>query len=463
MAVWWDTAMAMVQNMPGHAMVYPVPGLAKVLIPPQNEANTVGGALRQLLPFPTDEGGSGAGVAWLSPLAPLPISALTVTLSQNLLLFYTTSHEAHRKHVLGQLLSHSSAPPFKSSVTHHRFYKSLLITSYGGSSKGQVPGLIPLLMNTGGKGGNLLWWPDALTGPNPEATGQILAHLAQAEQPGKIPGLSPTFYASRFVMELGVEEKLESLPGVMGPLEAAMMLDMRGGRLGVEWATSAITALLKVFMDQFGTWHLLSSPDDPTVERMMHVAVALSRLGCLVPPAFSGVGALVVVGVGGEQGEQGEQGGGTAAGSKVGECTPTFACMALQEFLFKTASTPKYVERTGAWEWWAVGEGEARGVTLELALASTTLGTHGPHRVSVGAKEVGGIPVRRHLLQCLAGPVTHLSATAEATATALARPSLAVLAALQLQRLRRALRVFGLELYEDLDTCIAARMSFEAL
>jgi hypothetical protein len=218
------------------------------------------------------------------------------------------------------------------------------------------------------------------------------------------------------MVALGEPETLEALPGRMAPLEPLQLASPRAALL--PWLPQL---LLTHYAAQHGEWALLEGPEDALVERMLALLGALARLLVLAPHA-----ALPLL-------------------SWQGDATPaSLSLLQAQEFLERTAGSHRSAERTPAWAWAAVDPGRA---TPAEAAASALAGAHRSGEVT--AKEAKGIPVRRHLLACLAGPVTSLSATAEAHARLLAAPSLALQALIIRGRLERALGAVGGWLYDS--------------
>jgi len=270
------------------------------------------------------------------------------------------------------------------------------------------------------------WWPDALCGPNPEAVAQLL--IAFLHSGGQGRSLSSSYLSNQApgiftdaINALVEHEKLEALPGVLAPLEALMLCAPHYTAVS---CSVYLPLLLSYFTNMAEFWALLDPPDDGIVERMLALACAITRLAVLFPDvAFP------------------------ECLSWVGESNlPCYNLLALQEFLDKTSSAHRSVEATPAWAWHAVDPTNAQRSTPEAAQASATVGTHAG--IAVTEKDAKAIPVRRHLLKYLAGPVTQMSATAEATARAMACPSMALQAHLLRLRLQRALEAVGGNLYD---------------
>jgi hypothetical protein len=200
----------------------------------------------------------------------------------------------------------------------------------------------------------------------------------------------------------------------MEPLEALLLASPRAD------PPKYLQLLLRHFSKLFQEWVLLAAPDDGLVERMLALVAAAVRLCVLQPPAMLSVLSW--------------------AGESDKSCQ---RLLQLQEFLDRTAASHRSAERTPAWAWAAVDPAR---VPAADAAASAQAGLH--RGIETTAKEAKAIPVRRHLLRVLAGPVTHLSATADATARALASPSLALQALIQRQRLERAVGAMEGWLYD---------------
>ena len=256
------------------------------------------------------------------------------------------------------------------------------------------------------------WWPDAICGPNPEATAQLIIHILHTGGVGHskhwVHAQAKEIFPEA-VRNLAVHEKLEALPGVMAPIEALALASPCSSLLD-----EVAVLLMQLFKTMAGEWTLYSPPDDGLVERILALASAITRLCVLFPTLIP------------------------AHLSWEGMGEKSLLLLQLQDFLERTAASHRSADRTPAWAWHAVDPAR---VPAAEAQASTTVGTH--KGIETTAKDAKAIPVRRHLLRCLAGPVTALSATAEGTARALASPSIALHAHILRLRLARAVEAIG--------------------
>jgi len=307
-----------------------------------------------------------------------------------------------------------------------------------------APGILYHLLNYDGTGGGKQHWSDTNSGPNPLAVAQILVHANASKELRGFLGFSPAagdttnclspHFFSTPLRNLIEQERLEALPALMGSIEVFLFTQQSVSAA----AQYVLQHLLYYFQNLAKSWAtLLPNPDDALIERMLHLSMAISRIAVLFPMSLS---CCLI----------------PNADSPNDSSLPLLQLATLTEFLHKTSRLGRFVEWTSAWEWNAI---DPSLTTQQAALDSTLPGTHG--RVCVTEKLAKGIPIRRHLLRLLAGPVTHLSPTDESTAFALARPTLAIIALIARKRLERAIAVHGAELW-DVETAEEFRLQATA-
>jgi hypothetical protein len=289
-------------------------------------------------------------------------------------------------------------------------------------------------------------WSDPVLGPNPEATAQLLAHVAAYSTYNNFNGIINVVKTALRAMRLS--ENLSGVAGVLAVVEPLYLCPnfypadftqfevdcsyqgrifhaglpahaFRQALLGVVVESVAEA----IYFEQFA-----EATNTGATTTAVKLAGALSRLVVLDP-------ALAF--------ERGDLGG------KLSEPEPInnrglFLRLRIQSLLQRAIDADGGLEKekkAPAWMWDAIGRaaGTSPVPTRADADASLAVGAAGVQT----AVDAQCVKVRAHLLRVLAGPVTELSATAEGVALALAKPTRAVHAAIILARFDRALRAVG--------------------
>lgn len=288
-------------------------------------------------------------------------------------------------------------------------------------------------------------WSDPVLGPNPEATAQLLTHVAAYATPNYNSILGVVQAAFR-AMRLS-----ENLSGVAGVLAVVEPLYLCPDFYPADFAPFELNRSCQGYMSHAGhhahafRLQLLSVVVESVSEAIyfeqcaeatntgatttaVKLAGALSRLVVLDPALAFERGAL---------------------GAKLTEPEPInnyglFLRLRIQSMLQRVIDADDAFEKekkTPAWMWDAIGRaaGTSPVPARADADASLAVGAAGVHT----AVDAQCVKVRAHLLRVLAGPVTELSATSEGIALALAKPTRAVHAAIILARFDRAFRAVG--------------------
>jgi hypothetical protein len=252
-------------------------------------------------------------------------------------------------------------------------------------------------------------WSDAALGANSEAAAALLLHYGPLASPLRARHF---FVALRLSLQHAINTNMvEALAGIMGPVEVLCL-----AALGEESTTRAQQAALSVVMDlasgEWRQWESAAAPDEAQVERLLALAGAIARLCVLFPNALARLEM-------------------SAKSHRRSSDHVVNQLLQVADFLGRTAQEHRSVERTQAWAWHAVDPERASAADAEKAVAATA------------AADAKAIPIRRHLLRCLAGPVTHLSLHEESDILSLTRPTIALRAHVAWLRLKRAATVFG--------------------
>jgi hypothetical protein len=245
-------------------------------------------------------------------------------------------------------------------------------------------------------------WPDAALGANPEAAAALLIHVAPTTTRN---GCHHFMFHLQRGLEHAVDTNMvEAVAGIMGPVEV-LCVAAPGHPASTVAQKGAFAILLCAISKEWAVWEGAAAPDEALVERLLALAGALARLLALCP-----AGIFLLNSAATHKGLVGKQ------------------LLQAADFLGRTSTEHRSVERTPAWAWNAVDPARASAVDAEKALAAA------------GA-DAKSFLVRRALLRCLAAPVTHLSAREESDILMLTRPSVALRAHVALLRMRRACAV----------------------